>query len=148
MTSKVINNKQFREAIRTSFDNDPMIFPMYNPNVPVKNVDDIVDDISSRVCTSMPEATIKGVFDKNNLIGYFVFHTERKALISFGLNVGYRKRKCLNEMWSLIRRDLNGVFQCFLFTRNIRGIKWLQKNDMSIIAADNLVTQLIFTKCQ
>lgn len=147
MIEKNINKEQFKEAIKMSFVNDPDIFVMYAPGIRVNNVSDIVEDISKRICSDVSTATIKGVYEKNILIGYYVYDYNRKTLVSFGLNVGYRSRKYLKQFWSLIRSDLKGMFQCILWTRNIRGIKWLQKNGMNIVASDNLITQLILT-CQ
>lgn len=144
ITSKEINNEQFKEAIKVSFVNDPLIFALYNPNVKVITVEDIVNDISGRIKSDVNGAVIKGVYDKGVLIGYYVYDYAHKTLVSFGLNIGYRRRKYLNKFWSMIRDDLKGMFQCFLWTRNGRGIKWLQKNKMKIVATDNLLTQLIF----
>jgi hypothetical protein len=144
MISKTINNNQFKEAIKTSFINDEYIFHAYNPTVKVETIGDIIKDISTRINEDVSNAEIKGVYDKNILVGYYVFDLPHKTLVSFGLNVGYRKRKYLKELWSLIRADLKGKFQAFLWSRNLRACKWLQKNGMKIVAADNLLTHLIY----
>lgn len=140
MIIKSINKEQFKEAIRISFDSDTNIYPMYCPYVKVKSVDDIVNDISYRIEKEKGNATLKGVYEKGVMIGYYVY--EEKILISFALNVRYRTRKYLKEFWSKIRSDLKGGFECFLWNENIRGYKWLQKNGMKIIAQDNLITHL------
>lgn len=142
MIVKHINREQFKEAIRVGFDSDNKIYPMYCPHVKVENVDDIVNDISSRIEQSKGSATLKGIYESGELIGYYVY--EGKTLISFALNVRYRTRKYLKEFWAKIRSDLKGGFQCFLWTANQRGISWLMKNDMKVIAQDNLITHLIF----
>ena len=142
MIVKQINRAQFKEAIRIGFDADTKIYPLYNPNVKVENVDDIVNDISERIEKAKGGATLKGVYENGNLIGYYVY--EGKTLISFALNVKYRTRKYLKEFWSKIRSDLKGGFQAFLWSANGRGISWLVKNGMKIIAQDHLITHLIF----
>ena len=144
MIAKNINIEQFRDAIRIAFEGDSAIYPLYNPKITVNSVEDIVDDISYRIEKETENSVIKGVFDKNKLIGYYVYNPSRKALVSFGLNIAYRQRKILKSFWSIIRTDLKGKFQAFLWSRNERGIKWLLKNGMKIVAADNLLTHLIY----
>jgi len=142
MISKNINITQFKEAIRIAFDNDKQIYSLYCPNVVVNSVDDIVNDISSRIGKDASKATIKGVYEKNELIGYYVY--EGKTLISFALGVKHRTRKYLKEFWHKIRSDLKGGFQVYLWSRNRRGYRWLQKNGMKIVAQNDLLTHLIF----
>lgn len=144
MISKEINKEQFAKAVRVAFTDDKHIYGLYNPNVSVKSVDDIVNDITHRIATDTAEgAIIKGVYEKGVLIGYYVYDSNMKTLVSFGINVAYRTRRLLQNTWTLIRHDLKGIFQAFLWTRNIRGVKWLQKNGMKIIAQNDLLTQLI-----
>jgi hypothetical protein len=142
MITKLINREQFKQAIKAGFDSDDKIIPMYCPHVKVENVDDIVSDISERIEKSKGNAILKGVYENGKLIGYYVY--EGKTLISFALNVKYRTRKYLKEFWSKIRSDLKGGFQSFLWTANQRGISWLIKNGMKVIAQDHLITHLIF----
>jgi hypothetical protein len=144
MISKIINNDQFCDAIKIAFDKDDKIFSLYCPLVEVKKLEDIVNDISDRIKSDVPCATIKGVYDKNKLIGYYVYDLEVKSLVSFGLNIEYRKRKYLKEFFSLIRDDLKGRWQILLWSRNIRGIKWLIKNGLKINSENNLITHLIY----
>lgn len=140
MITKDINKKQFKDAIKIAFDADKVIYNLYCPHVKVETVDDIVDDISARIGKDVSKATIKGVYEKNELIGYYVYHG--KTLVSFALNVKYRNRKYLKEFWNKIRSDLKGSFQAFLWSKNIRAAKWLEKMGMKIIAQDNLLTHL------
>lgn len=142
MIAKCINKKQFKEAIRISFDGDDKIYGLYNPNVKVENIDDIVKDISERVESDVRGIAIKGAYEDNSLVGYYAYAGD--TLVSFGLSVEHRQRKHLKALWGLIRKDLKGAFQCYLFTRNIRGCKWLQKNGMKIFQQDSSLTHLIF----
>lgn len=142
MISRNINSDEFKNAIREGFDGDNGIYPLYCPNVKVKCLDDIVSDIHKRINCGAGDVVIKGVYDKSQLIGYYAY--EGKTLVSFAMNIKFRKRKYLHELWDLIRRDLKGKFQAFMWTRNQRGIKWLQKNKMEIVVADNLLTHLIY----
>ena len=141
MNTKKINSIEFQKAIRVAFDKDEKIYSMYCPNVKVENIDDIVKDISHRIWKGEGRATINGVYEKGELIGYYVYRDH--LLISFGLNVKYRVRKYLREFYSSIKKELGGHFTCFLWSKNIRGIKWLIKNGMGIVEQNNLITQLI-----
>ena len=141
MIRKSINNEQFKEAVKVSFSDDKEIFSLYNPNIKVETVEDIVKDISYRVSNEVNNAVIKGVYEKNELVGYYAY--EGHTLISFALNVKYRTRKYLNNLFSLIRKDIKGQFQCFLFSKNIRAIKYLNKQGMKIGNQSDLITHLI-----
>lgn len=141
MNIKKINNSEFKNAIKVAFDGDTNIYSLYAPSIKVENVDDIVMDISHRIFKGESNATIKGVYEKGELIGYFVYRD--KLLISFGLNVKYRVRKYLRDFYSSIKRELGGHFVCFLWTRNIRGIKWLIKNGCGVVEQNDLITHLI-----
>jgi hypothetical protein len=140
MTTAVLNRDQFKFAIRAAFVNDNRIYSLYCPHVEVGSVDDIVDDIATRINNDVPKAVIKGVFEKSELIGYYVYYN--KMLISFALNIKYRNRKYLKEFWSKIRSDLKGSFQCYLWSVNQRGWRWLCKMGMKIVAQDHLLTHL------
>lgn len=140
MISKCINNNQFKEAIRTSFDGDTNIYSLYCPLVNVNCVNDIVEDISHRICDETKGAIIKGVYDKNELIGYYVY--QKNTLISFALTIKCRTRKYLNSLFSLIRSDLKGHMQAFIWNKNIRAIRYLCKQGMKIDNCNELVTHL------
>lgn len=141
MNAKEINNTQFKDAIRVAFSNDKDVFALYCPLVEVQNVDDIVDDISRRIGEDGKEATIKGVYEKSKLVGYYVY--DKHTLVSFALNVEYRTRKYLNNLFSLIRSDMKGSLQSFQWTKNIRAIRYLCKQGMKIGNQDELITHLI-----
>lgn len=148
MIAKTINNDQFKEAIKVAFEEDKFIHEFYDPNKKIEKIEDIVEDIHYKVSefTSMglsSDVEIKGLYEKGELIGYYVFRPS--LLISFSMNVKYRTRPHLKAFWGLIKKDLNRGFNCFLWTKNIRACKFLQKMGMKIIAIDNLLTRL---KCQ
>ena len=142
MISKIINNEEFKNAIRVGFNEDNVIYSLYCPKVKVLCIDDIIDDIFNRIKSDTRNITIKGVYEKNKLIGYHAY--DDKTLISFALNTNYRSRKYLHAFWDLISKDLRGGFDAFMWTINQRGIKWLLKNNMKIGDSDNLITHLIF----
>lgn len=141
MTLKEITYEQLKKAIDVAFKEDTKIFSLYDPGVEVKTIEDIVNNISKKVET-YPGCIVKGVFIKDELIGYIV-HNEN-ALISFSISVKYRTRKFLREFFSCIKSEFSKKFICFLWNRNQRAIKWLQKNDMKIVGMNDKVTQLAY----
>lgn len=141
MTAKNINNTQFKDALRVAFTGDENIYSLYCPHIRVNCVDDIVKDISHRICDETKGAIKKGVYEKNELVGYYVY--EKRTLISFALSVKYRTRKYLNNLFSLIRSDLRGGMQSFIWTKNTRAVRYLCKQGMKICNRDELITHLI-----
>lgn len=148
MIAKIINNDQFKEAIKIAFQEDKDLHKFYDPNKRVDTIDDIVNDVHFKVSefNSMglsADVEIKGLYEKGKLVGYYVFRPS--LLISFSLNVQYRTRPYLKSFWGLIKKDLERGFNCYLWSKNIRAVKWLQKMGMQIVSIDNLLTKL---KCQ
>jgi hypothetical protein len=143
MFAHAITYKTLNEAIRIAFSKDENILSLYDPTKKVECLEDIVEDISRKIKEyDDGELTMQGVYEKNNLIGYFVYR--HKLLISFSLNIRYRIRKYLNKFFQLIKERFKGTFHCILFSRNIRAIKWLIKNNMQIGLRNDLITQLIY----
>lgn len=141
MTTKKITYQELSKAIRAAFDSDKeLLEKFYDPNVKVNDVDEAVKDVSRKVAT-FSEAEYRGVYDKNELVGYFVFRN--KLLISFGLNIGYRTRNYLREFFRLIRTEIKGKFGCLLFARNVRAIKFLVKQGMELMFTDGDLATLV-----
>lgn len=140
MISKEITYNQLKEAIRISFENDKHITSVYDPNVKVESIDDIVNDVLRKL-SDYPSLEYRGIYDKQKLVGYFV----RKGgmLISFSICVEYRVRKFKRNFFSLIKEDFKGMFICFLWSKNVRAIRWLLKMGMEEMHSDNLLTKLI-----
>ncbi len=148
MIAKTINNNQLKEAIKVAFEGDNDIVGLYDPHKKIETVEDIVGDVYFKISefsglANTSAVEIKGLYEKGVLVGYYVF--KPSLLISFSLNVQYRTRPYLKAFWGLIKKDLNSKFNCFIWTRNLRAIKFLQKNGMKVMQFDNLITQL---KCQ
>jgi hypothetical protein len=148
MIAKTINNDKLKEAIKIAFDGDNAITQFYDPHKKIETVDDIVGDVYFKISefsalANTSQVEIKGLYEKGNLVGYYVF--KPSLLISFSVSVQYRTRPYLKAFWGLVKKDLNSRFNCFLWNKNIRARKFLQKMGMEVIKVDNLITQL---KCQ
>lgn len=149
MIIKKVPYETIKKAIRVAFDEDKKIFDYYDPNSKASNLDEIVDDIYTKIDgykdLSGGIVAIE-IYEKNKLIGYFV--TNSKMLVSFGINIAYRQRKYLKEFFNLIKTTLGKGFSCMLWSKNIRAIKYLFKMGMLPIKENdfngNFVTILIY----
>jgi hypothetical protein len=139
MIAKTITFKELDEAIRVAFSEDKKIYELYDPNVVVENVDQISEDIIKKLKTHSG-IVLKGVYEKNRLIGFFV--RAGGLLVSFSLAMQYRVRKYLNNFWHLIREEFKGIFKCYLWSKNKRAIKFLQKHGAIITNWNDLLTEL------
>lgn len=141
MIAKTITYKEFEQAVKVSFSDDPKIFDLYDPNVKVSSVSEISDNIISKI-KDHSSVEIKGLYDKSKLVGYYV--RGNGILISFGLCVEYRTRKFKRKLFDLIKSDFKGMFVCFLWSVNIRAIRFLEKCGMKVIQMDHQLTKLIY----
>lgn len=139
MIAKTITYKELEGAIKVAFDGDTGIYKMYDPKVIVSNTNEISSDILKKVKTH-GDAILKGVYDKNKLIGFFV--RVGGLLVSFSLAVSYRVRKYLNNFWHLIKEEFKGIFKCYLWNKNERAIKFLKKHGMVITNWNEYLTEL------
>lgn len=141
MIAKTITYKELELAIKVAFADDPKIIELYDPNVVVNSVDDIAGDILRKV-KDHGEVQIKGVYDKNKLVGYFI--RRGGLLISFGISMEYRLRQFKRGLFDIIKKDFRGMFICFLWSKNVRAIRYLEKNGMKVMQTDHQLTKLIY----
>jgi hypothetical protein len=129
MIAKPVTYKKIENGIYTAFKDDKDIFNFYDPNVQVSNINDIVNDIRGKALTYGNDVEYREVYCKNELAGYFFFY--KKLLISFALNNKFRTRGNLRDFFRLIKTEIGNGFQCFLWSKNTRAVKWLLKNKMT-----------------
>lgn len=127
MTTKEISYKELEKAIKIAFIEDKKIFALYDPHVKVETVEDIVVDIVRKV-SHFTGAKLIGVYENDELVGYFVYRG--KILISFSIAMTYRVRKYLREFFQLMNKELKKDFVVYLWRRNSRAIRWLEKNGL------------------
>lgn len=142
MKIKKISYSQLKEAIRVAFDGDSEIFNLYDPNVSVSSIDELVNDVYWKI-SEYNDVDLFAVYEKEILIGYFV--TSKKQLISFGLSVNYRLGKYVNNFYWMIKKKLGDDFFVLLWKKNVRAMRWLIKNGMAITFSQN---QIIKLQCQ
>jgi len=143
MTSKVISYETLNDAIRIAFENDEDLLSFYDPNKQLNSIEEIISDVAAKIKThDNGELVIRGIYEGTyGLMGYFVF--KNRLLISFGMDVKYRNKRCLKTFWKIIKREMNDEVACMLWSKNIRAIKWLAKNGMKVLFANEQVTQLV-----
>ena len=144
MISKEIKYDDLYKAIKIALVEDKNIVELYDPNIRVENANDVVDDIYRKIFEIKEHCICKGVFEKEKLIGYYVYTD--LLLLSFSISSQYRTRGFLRDFFSLIRRDLGKKFMCRLWSKNIRAIKWLLKNNFEIVESKNEITELVYLK--
>ena len=142
MKTKVITYNELKDAISISFRQDKDIYSLFDPNVTVESLEEIVDNVSEKILTYGENCHYLGVYEKQRLIGYFTY--KEKQLISFALSMPFRQRKYLREFFKIIRTEISGHFMALLWSKNIRAIKYLQKNGMEVINQNTQVTQLAY----
>lgn len=145
MTSEKINISQLSEAVNIAFESDEDIVSFYDPNVPVKTIKDVIDNVLVKIQEYYDEVEsleMRGVFVKEALVGYFIF--SKGLLVSFGLNKASRDKES-DKFWELIKKEIGDAVSCFLWRRNNRAIKWLQKMGMQVKKVNN---DIILLECQ
>lgn len=63
-------------------------------------------------------------------VGYFVIG--KLFLYSFAINIKYRKREVLLDLWSKIVKEIGNSFFCMLYNKNERAINFLKKQGMIV----------------
>lgn len=144
MISKSISYEELKKAIDAAFEDDHEIVGMYDPSQNVSNLSEVSDNIYKKLFELKDIVECKGVYSEKKLIGYYVFIDS--LLISFALNKELRVPQHLNGFFKLIKKDLGDLFVCRLWDSNMRGIKWLVKNDMQIVDIEKNIVTLIFKK--
>jgi hypothetical protein len=144
LITRRITYNQLEKAIQIAFEEDRQIVEMYDPNVKVESIEDVVKNISEKIFEIKDLCVCKGVYEKGKMIGYYTY--TNMLLISFSLSSQYRTRKYLREFFSMMRKDLGKEFVCRLWSTNKRAIKWLIKNDMEILEEKYNIVELVYIK--
>ncbi len=131
-----------KEYIYIALEGDDSIVDFFDPTIPVSNPKEAAEKIYDKLMANYPEAELRPLKHDGQVIGYFAWLPG--LLISFGVNIHYRKKKVLEEVWDMIAKTVGDDFSCILYTRNSRAIKWLQRCGMHVFG-ENL-TLLIHTK--
>ena len=140
MKSKLITYKELQKAIEVTFNGDTKIFENFDKNVPVKTYQEVIDNVLEKIRT-YSDCQYLGFYVKGEIAGYAVY--QEKLLISFGIKPSCRTTKDKNRMFQKIKEHLSKPFYCHLWSRNVRAIKWLVKQKLTIVESNPSYTQLI-----
>jgi hypothetical protein len=130
---KETTQERIEESIIRSFELDNEMVDFYDPNAVNISKKDIPTDISRKLkeYDEIPSMKLK-YFDfilEDKFCGYVVICEQRKLLVSFALKI--RDEKTKESFFSHIKKVLNDDFLCILYQKNIRGLKWLEKNGLT-----------------
>lgn len=141
MEIKDINIGELKEYIECAFEGDFDLINFFDKGEPVKNIADCAESVFQKIKILYPDSLLRALFINNTPIGYFAFCEE--LLVSFGINIEYRKSNVLDDLWSKIKDEIGENFKCVLYSHNKRAIGYLQKCGMKILF--DSVTVLQFT---
>jgi hypothetical protein len=144
LTSRKLKYKDLKEAIKIALEGDNEIVSLYDPNIEVNSIEDVVNDIDRKIFEIRDFCICKGIYDNENLIGYYAYI--EKMLISFSLSSPNRTKEKLQQFFDLIKKDLGQQFVCRLWSKNLRAIKWLIKNGFQFVDDEDGITRLVYLK--
>lgn len=119
------------EYVHNSFIDDDELVSYYDRNIIVTTTKDCIANILHKIKMYYKDADCFGVEINGIKEGYFVCTDE--LLISFGMNINYRRREVLEEFWGLIKKVMGNTFQVVLYAHNKRAIGFLQKGGMKVL---------------
>lgn len=131
MTTIPISIDQLKEYVDVSFLYDYEIVYFFDPRFNIQKWEDAARIVYDKIVSDYSECKIKGVEINGNKAGYLVYNDN--LLISFGLNKEYRNEKELQSFWGIIIKEVGEFFQCVLFSKNTRAIRWLRKCGMDAL---------------
>ena len=147
MTTKEVTYNEIKKAITIAFMEDKDIVNLYDPNVDVNYVDDVIVNMQDKLGELGEDTKYKILYEKGDIAGYYIYN--ELQLISFSLNVKYRTRKYLRELFNFIKKECQNTFICTLWTKNKRAIRYLIKNGMEVMGQmgkDGNETNLVYLK--
>jgi len=124
--------KNHRELIRDIFDLDKDIKKFCDMDY-LGYMQDISQQIILRINKCLREYPSSYIFvdeDRKYFAVWLKAHGDN-VLYSFGVHPEKRSEENLRLFWEYLEREHDDGFLCYLYSNNIRAIKWLKKNGMS-----------------
>ena len=133
---------EMENAIRAGFEGDDEIAKYYDPDVTEEiTLDLIVRDITNKIKQERVFYLLNTfkVCLNNKVIGFVVLVNEpnSKRLFSFSVAKQYRNRMVLSGLFEWIKNYFNSDFECYLYIKNERAIRWLEKCGMNKSGINN-----------
>lgn len=140
MEATLIETASLKRVLENTYEGDEAIVKLYDPNVSVSSVKEVVDNIFEKIERYGEAAISYAVRLEGNEIGYFVLSGD--FLVSFGLNVRHRTTETLRSFFEVMKSNMPADFVCALWSKNERAIRWLTKNGMKNLLIKNEITVL------
>lgn len=134
------------QDIYECFKDDTDLLLYYDPESSAKNNLEASIEIYNKLIehSLKHKCVFKKIFDMGYIF-YFkkrrLFFTE-KVLVSFCVKPAYRDSDCLKWFGDVIKVEIGRHFKCYLYNKNTRAIKFLEKIGMKIVKSNNLITLL------
>jgi hypothetical protein len=133
------NNSERKEFIDIAFENDFEIIEIYDKSVQVEDIAGVTHSIHEKL-ELVENIQFYGIEVYDIKIGYFAF--KDSLLISFGVNILWRKYRIFVVLFDMIKSKIGENFQCVLFSYNQRAIKWLQKMKMEVVCENVTILKI------
>lgn len=124
--------KNHRELIRDIFDLDKDIRKFCDMDY-LGYMQDISQQIILRINKCLREYPSSYIFvdEERKYFAVWLKAHGDNVLYSFGVHPEKRSKENLKLFWEYLENENEDGFLCYLYSNNIRAIKWLKKNGMS-----------------
>lgn len=119
------------------FKSDEQLMDYYDPTSSASNNEEAAMEIYHKLVEHSKERECE--FYRTE-VGY-VFYSGN-LLISFCIKPEFRNKETLKYFGNIIKEKLGNTFNCFLFNRNARAIRFLEKIGMTRVKSNELITLL------
>lgn len=120
-------------AIEAAFENDENINIYCDPSYENKSIKEIIDSTYNKILEyeEFGDVDFEDIIENGELIGFICCFKDK--LISFGINIKYRNKEILTNIFEIIKNKFNTEFETYMWSRNERAINWLKKCGMKQI---------------
>jgi hypothetical protein len=140
MKAVFVNDKEkIKEFIDIAFENDFEIIELYDKSVKVDDIAGVTYSVHEKL-KLVEDLIFYGIEVNGVKIGYFAY--KDNLLISFGVNILWRKYRIFVVLFDMIKEKIGENFQCVLFSYNQRAIKWLQKMKMEVVCENVTILKI------
>jgi len=77
------------------------------------------------------------------VIGFTVLDQDTDMLFSFGINRKFRNQMITTAWFTQVRKFLTEHFTCVLWNQNVRAIRFLNRNGMTVLRHNDETTTLV-----
>lgn len=123
-----------RTAIKNAIEGDDKILQYCDPKFAHSTVEQLINSIHEKILDypkDYRDCFFTGFEIDKKVVGYIFCVRNPNLLVSFALNKNYRTTKNLNNIFDEIKNVFdNGHFESYMWERNVRAIRWLEKCGM------------------